>query len=102
MSRFHPYKAIAKTVGLTTKKVKEVVEAMMAVAAIELKLVGTFKIAGALSMKLKKKPAHTQKLVKLKQRIFVCRAKPERNVATFRITKKFRLEMQKTCGDSTD
>ena len=93
---------MAETAGLKPKQVTEVVEAMMAVVATEFKLVGTCKIAGALSMKLKKKPAHTEKLVKLKQRIFVCRAKPERNVATFRITKKFRLEMQKTCGDSTD
>ena len=106
MARFHPYKAVAKTVGLKTKKVKEVVEAMMEVAAIELKLVGSFKIANALSMKLMNKPPRKRKLVRIAfaqcERLFVCKAKHSRNVVKMRILKKFRLEMQKTCGDSSD
>ena len=103
MTRFHPYATVAKTVGLKTKKVKEVVEAMMEVAAIELKLVGSFKIANALSMKLTKKPAVThRKLVKFKGALFIMKVKPERHDVKMRILKKFRLEMQKTCGDSTD
>ena len=97
------YAAIAATVGLKPKKVKEVVEAMMEVAAIELKLVGSFKIANALSMKLTKKPAVTyRKLVSFKGAFFVMKVKPERQEVKMRILKKFRLEMQKTCGDSTD
>ena len=64
---------------------------MMEVAAIELKLVGSFKIARALSMKLTKKPARERKLVRFQGVFFIAKAKPERNVATFRVTKKFRL-----------
>ena len=95
MARFHPYSTVAKTVGLKTKKVKEIVEAMMAVAAIELKLAGTFNIAGALNMKLKKKPACARKLVRLQGiRLFVCRAKPSRNVVRMAVTKKFKKEME--------
>ena len=104
MARFHPYTAVAETVGLTPKKVNEVVEVMMAVAASELKLVGTFKIAGALSMKLKKNPARPKKLVRLMKlrRLFVCRPKTAHNIVAMKVTKKFRKEMEKTCGDSSD
>ena len=47
------YKKVGETVGLQPKKVKEVAEAMMAVAAKQLKSAGSFKIAGALNLKLK-------------------------------------------------
>ena len=98
------YKAVGETVGLKPKKVKEVVEAMMAVAAIELRVVGTFKIAGAVSMKLKKKPARPKKLVRLTKlgRLFVCKSRRAHNIVAMKITKKFRKEMEKTCGDSSD
>merc|ERR1719440_2718247 len=47
------YGAVAETTGLKTKDVKGIV----AVAAEELKKNGSFKLAGVLNMKLKKKPA---------------------------------------------
>merc|ERR1719168_394142 len=47
------YSAVAETTGLKAKDV----EGIVAVAASELKKNGSFKLAGALNMKLKKKPA---------------------------------------------
>ena len=49
--------AVAETTGLKAKDVKGVVEGIVAVAAGELKKNGSFKLAGALNLKLKKKPA---------------------------------------------
>ena len=94
------YKAVGETVGLKPQKVKEVGEAMMAVAAIELRVVGTFKIAGAVSMKLKK-PARPKKLVRLTKlgRLFVCKSRRAHNIVAMKITKKYRKEIEKTCGD---
>merc|ERR1711879_742723 len=51
------YQSVAETTGLKTKEVKCTVEAIMGVAAEELKKTGSFKFAGMLSMKLKKKPS---------------------------------------------
>merc|ERR1739849_40826 len=51
------YGAVAETTGLKVKDVKGVVEGIVAVAAEQLKKNGSFKLAGALNMKLKKKPA---------------------------------------------
>merc|ERR1712187_387110 len=51
------YKSVAESTGLKTKDVKGALEAMMSVAATQLKKVGSFKIAGALNLKLKQKPA---------------------------------------------
>merc|ERR1712226_478066 len=51
------YSAVAETTGLKVKDVKGVVEGIVAVAAEQLKKNGSFKLAGALNMKLKKKPA---------------------------------------------
>ena len=51
------YSAVAETVGLKPKQVKDAMEALMTVAAKQLKSAGSFKLAGALNMKLKKKPA---------------------------------------------
>merc|ERR1712151_1137679 len=51
------YSAVAETVGLKPKQVKEAMEAFVALAAKQLKAVGTFKVGGALNLKLKKKPA---------------------------------------------
>ena len=45
---------VAETVGLKTNQVNEVVEAMVALAATQLKLVGSFNIAGAVALRLKK------------------------------------------------
>eukprot|EP00403_Amphidinium_massartii_P012123 CAMPEP_0178426488 /NCGR_PEP_ID=MMETSP0689_2-20121128/29260_1 /TAXON_ID=160604 /ORGANISM="Amphidinium massartii, Strain CS-259" /LENGTH=48 /DNA_ID= /DNA_START= /DNA_END= /DNA_ORIENTATION= len=42
------YKSVAETTGLKTKDVKSVVEAVMEVAAEELKKSGSFKLAGML------------------------------------------------------
>merc|ERR1711866_16779 len=51
------YQSVAESTGLKTKDVKGAIEAMMSVAATQLKKVGSFKIAGALNLKLKQKPA---------------------------------------------
>merc|ERR1712139_617338 len=51
------YKSVAESVGLKTKDVKGTMEALVGVAAYQLKKVGSFKIAGALNLKLKQKPA---------------------------------------------
>merc|ERR1711920_860145 len=51
------YQSVAETTGLKQKAVKGVVEAMVGVAADQLKKAGSFKIAGALNLKLKQKPA---------------------------------------------
>merc|ERR1712232_917231 len=51
------YSAVAETVALKPKQVKEAMEALVALAAKQLKAVGTFKVGGALNLKLKKKPA---------------------------------------------
>merc|ERR1712087_818607 len=51
------YSAVAEKVGLKAKDVKGVFEAMMVVAADQLKKNGSFKVAGALNLKLKKKSA---------------------------------------------
>merc|ERR1712014_454268 len=51
------YKSVAESTGLKTSAVKGAVEAMLGVAATELKKTGSFKIAGMLNLKLKSKPA---------------------------------------------
>merc|ERR1712023_8772 len=51
------YKSVAESTGLKAKDVKGTMEALMGVAADQLKKVGSFKIAGALNLKLKQKPA---------------------------------------------
>merc|ERR1712113_973351 len=51
------YASVADTVGLKPKDVKVAVEGLLAIAADQLKSQGNFKIAGALNLKLKKKPA---------------------------------------------
>merc|ERR1712151_1182943 len=51
------YSAVAETTGLKAKDVKGIMEGIVAVAADQLKKSGSFKIAGALNLKLKKKPA---------------------------------------------
>ena len=50
-------KEVADSTELKPKQVKSVVEKLMAVAAAELKKNGSFKLAGMLNLKLKKKPA---------------------------------------------
>merc|ERR1712188_8492 len=51
------YSSVAEKAGLKAKDVKAAVEGVIEVAAGELKKNGRFKLAGALNMKLKKKPA---------------------------------------------
>merc|ERR1719206_626406 len=51
------YTSVGESTGLKVKQVKECVEAYMAVAASQLKAAGSFKLAGSINMKLKKKPA---------------------------------------------
>merc|ERR1711998_8675 len=49
--------AVAESTGLKPKQVKGIVDALMGIAADQLKKSGSFKFAGMLNMKLKKKPA---------------------------------------------
>jgi nucleoid DNA-binding protein len=51
------FQSVAETTGLKTKDVKGTVEAIMGVAAEELKKNGKFKLAGMMNLKLKKKVA---------------------------------------------
>merc|ERR1712048_192324 len=51
------YQSVAETTGLKSKDVKGVMEALVGVAADQLKKSGSFKLAGALNLKLKSKPA---------------------------------------------
>merc|ERR1711953_807104 len=51
------YSSVAEKVGLKSKDVKSVMEGLVGIAAQELKKNGSFKLAGALKLKLKKKPA---------------------------------------------
>merc|ERR1711904_461166 len=51
------YASVAEKTGLKGKDVKSVVEGIMDVAAAEMKKNGSFKLAGMLKLKLKKKPA---------------------------------------------
>merc|ERR1711988_1613094 len=57
MTASQAYGSVAETTGLKAKDVKAVIEGIVNVAAVELKKTGSFKLAGALNMKLKKKPA---------------------------------------------
>ena len=51
------YGKVAEAVGLQPKQVETVADAMMALAAKQLNATGSFKLAGAFTMKLTKKPA---------------------------------------------
>merc|ERR1719181_937678 len=51
------YASIAEKTGLKSKDVKAAVAGIIAVAAEQLKSCGSFKLGGALNLKLKKKPA---------------------------------------------
>merc|ERR1711959_510692 len=51
------YSSVAETTGLKPKDVKAIVEGMVSVAGDQLKKNGSFKLAGSLNLKLKKKPA---------------------------------------------
>merc|ERR1719330_1919775 len=51
------YSAVAEGAGLKPKDVKAAVEGLLGVAADQLKKNGSFKLGGALNLKLKKKPA---------------------------------------------
>merc|ERR1712036_29132 len=49
--------SVAETNGLKNKQVKGVIDALFSVACGEIKKNGSFKLAGMLNLKLKKKPA---------------------------------------------
>ena len=51
------YVVIASVVGLKPKQVKEIAEAMMALAAKQVQSVGSFKLAGAINIKFEKQLA---------------------------------------------
>merc|ERR1712093_889475 len=57
MTQSGVYQSVAETTGLKTKDVKGVVDALMVVAAEQVKKSGSFKLGGMLNMKLKNKPA---------------------------------------------
>merc|ERR1712232_723832 len=50
------YGSVAETTGLKSKDVKAVVEGIVTMGADQLKKNGSFKLAGALNLKLKKSP----------------------------------------------
>merc|ERR1712130_156979 len=51
------YGAVAESTGLKPKDVKAAIEGLMAVAADQLKKNGSFKVGGAVNLKLKSRPA---------------------------------------------
>merc|ERR1719163_1644572 len=51
------YSSVAETMGLKPKDVKAAVEGLLGLAAAQVKKNGSFKVAGALNLKLKVKPA---------------------------------------------
>merc|ERR1711869_75535 len=51
------YSSVAGTTGLKSKDVKACMEGLIEIAAEQLKKNGSFKLAGALNLKLKKKPS---------------------------------------------
>merc|ERR1719329_1969665 len=51
------YHEVAEAAGMSAKDVKAAVEAVMEIAVGEIKKSGSFKLAGMLNLKLKKKPA---------------------------------------------
>merc|ERR1719158_1760243 len=51
------YVSVAEKAGLKSKEVKAAIEGLMAVAAAQLKKSGSFKVGGAINLKLKSKPA---------------------------------------------
>merc|ERR1712124_104921 len=51
------YSSVAETAGLKSKDVKAALEGLIEIAAEQLKKNGSFKLGGALNLKLKKKPA---------------------------------------------
>merc|ERR1712176_622384 len=51
------YAAVAETTSMKPKDVKAAVEGLLAVAADQLKKQGSFKVGGAVNLKLKSKPA---------------------------------------------
>ena len=55
------YGTLAEKTGLKSKEVRSVVEGLIELAAAQLKSSGKFKLAGALNLKLKKKPARAAK-----------------------------------------
>merc|ERR1712130_271668 len=57
MSVTGAYGAVAESTGLKPKDVKAAVEGLLAVAVGQLKKNGSFKVGGALNLKLKSRPA---------------------------------------------
>merc|ERR1719386_92674 len=57
MTQSGVYQSVAESTGLKSKDVRGVVDALMGVAAEQVKKSGSFKLAGMLNMKLKNKPA---------------------------------------------
>merc|ERR1712072_339202 len=51
------YSAVAESAGLKPKDVKGAVEGVLTLAAEQMKKSGSFKLAGMLNLKLKRKPA---------------------------------------------
>ena len=49
------YSAVAETVGLKPKQIRDAMEALMTLAAKQLMSVGSFKFVGALNLKLKRR-----------------------------------------------
>merc|ERR1711976_152597 len=55
------YASVGESTGLKGKQVKQCVEEYIALAAAQLKSSGSIKVAGAINLKLKQKPARPSK-----------------------------------------
>merc|ERR1712007_192843 len=93
------YSAVAEKVGLKAKDVKGVFEAMMAVAADQLKKNGSFKVAGALNLKMKKKPATAARkgVNPFTKEPCVFKAKPASQTVKVLPMKKFKTAVNSGC-----
>merc|ERR1712039_1084937 len=87
------FAAVAETAGLKPKDVKAAMEGLLAVAAEQLKKNGSFKIGGALNLKLKSKPAQPARkgVNPFTKEPCVFKAKPASKTVRALPMKKFKL-----------
>merc|ERR1712183_1156337 len=92
MTATQAYGSVAESTGLKAKDVKAIVEGIIGVAADQLNKNGSFKLAGALNMKLKKKPAQPARkgVNPFTKEPCVFKAKPASKTVRALPTKKFK------------
>merc|ERR1712094_155613 len=94
------YSSVAESTGLKAKDVKAAVEGIIEVAAGELKKNGSFKLAGALNTKLKKKPAQKARkgVNPFTKEPCVVKAKPASKTVRALPMKKLKVLVNRLCA----